>query len=240
MLHRRWGPGPGIMLGYLLARAGIEVLVIEKHADFLRDFRGDTIHPSTPEVIRELGLLEEFLKLPHQCLSTVRGRIAGSEIVLAEMKYLHTTSRFIANDAAVGLSELLRRARPPLSGFTGRSRKSTAPPRVSHEDHATGAGGAPETDIRKQKTSLADANHGTDHAAEANAHALHWPRRTSGTRENTRSVLREGRGSHMIVAEGDRAAIVHSGLTQVRFMSTLVRIMPKGGRPHAGFGGRKR
>ena len=55
-----------MMLGFLLARAGVEVVVLEKHPDFLRDFRGDTIHPSTLEVIRELGLLDEFLKLPHE------------------------------------------------------------------------------------------------------------------------------------------------------------------------------
>ena len=61
------GGGPaGMMLGLLLARAGIEVVVLEKHADFLRDFRGDTIHPSTLELMHELGLLEAFLKLPHQ------------------------------------------------------------------------------------------------------------------------------------------------------------------------------
>ena len=61
------GGGPaGMMLGFLLARAGVEVVVLEKHPDFLRDFRGDTIHPSTLEVIRELGLLDEFLKLPHE------------------------------------------------------------------------------------------------------------------------------------------------------------------------------
>ena len=60
------GGGPaGITLGYLLARAGVSVVVLEKHADFLRDFRGDTIHPSTLEMMHELGLLEEFLKLPH-------------------------------------------------------------------------------------------------------------------------------------------------------------------------------
>jgi 2-polyprenyl-6-methoxyphenol hydroxylase-like FAD-dependent oxidoreductase len=59
------GGGPaGMMTGYLLARAGVEVVVLEKHADFNRDFRGDTIHPSTLEVMHELGLLEEFLKLP--------------------------------------------------------------------------------------------------------------------------------------------------------------------------------
>lgn len=61
------GGGPaGLMLGYLLARAGVETVVLEKHADFLRDFRGDTIHPSTMELMAELGLLERFLELPHQ------------------------------------------------------------------------------------------------------------------------------------------------------------------------------
>ena len=64
------GGGPaGMMLGFLLARAGIDVIVLEKHADFLRDFRGDTIHPSTLELMHELGLLDEFLKLPHQEVS---------------------------------------------------------------------------------------------------------------------------------------------------------------------------
>jgi 2-polyprenyl-6-methoxyphenol hydroxylase-like FAD-dependent oxidoreductase len=71
------GGGPaGVMLGYVLARAGVEVLVFEKHQDFFRDFRGDTIHPSTLEIMYELGLLEELLRLPHQ---EVRGlkRISG-------------------------------------------------------------------------------------------------------------------------------------------------------------------
>ena len=75
------GGGPaGMMLGYLLARAGVKVLVLEKHGDFLRDFRGDTIHPSTLEVMHELGLLDEFLKLPHQKvyeLGSLRGQIRG-------------------------------------------------------------------------------------------------------------------------------------------------------------------
>ena len=75
------GGGPaGMMLGYLLARAGVEVVVLEKHGDFLRDFRGDTIHPSTLEVMHELGLLDEFLKLPHQKvyeLGSLRGQIRG-------------------------------------------------------------------------------------------------------------------------------------------------------------------
>jgi 2-polyprenyl-6-methoxyphenol hydroxylase-like FAD-dependent oxidoreductase len=65
------GSGPaGMMCGYLLARAGLDVTVLEKHADFLRDFRGDTVHPSTLEIMRELGLLEDFLKLPHTKIRT--------------------------------------------------------------------------------------------------------------------------------------------------------------------------
>jgi len=63
-----------MMLGLLLARADVEVLVLEKHADFLRDFRGDTIHPSTLELMYELGLLEEFLKLPHQRCKSLAGK----------------------------------------------------------------------------------------------------------------------------------------------------------------------
>jgi 2-polyprenyl-6-methoxyphenol hydroxylase-like FAD-dependent oxidoreductase len=91
------GGGPaGMMLGHLLARAGVEVLVLEKHGDFLRDFRGDTVHPSTLEIMHELGLLEEFLKRPHQEVNEVRARIGGEPIVLGDMSYLRTRCRFMA------------------------------------------------------------------------------------------------------------------------------------------------
>ena len=90
------GGGPaGMMLGFLLARAGIEVLVLEKHADFLRDFRGDTVHPSTLETMHELGLLEEFLKRPHQEVRQVRARIGNEEIVMGDMSHLPTRCRFM-------------------------------------------------------------------------------------------------------------------------------------------------
>jgi 2-polyprenyl-6-methoxyphenol hydroxylase-like FAD-dependent oxidoreductase len=85
-----------MMLGYLLARAGVEVLVLEKHADFLRDFRGDTIHPSTLETMHELGVLEDLLQRPHQKARLAHARIGGDEIVLADMAYLRTRCRFIA------------------------------------------------------------------------------------------------------------------------------------------------
>lgn len=90
------GGGPaGMMLGYLLARAGIDVLVLEKHADFLRDFRGDTVHASTLETMHELGLLEEFLERPHQEVRQVRGRIGRDDVLLGELSYLRTRCRFV-------------------------------------------------------------------------------------------------------------------------------------------------
>jgi 2-polyprenyl-6-methoxyphenol hydroxylase-like FAD-dependent oxidoreductase len=91
------GGGPaGMMLGYLLARAGIEVLVLEKHADFLRDFRGDTIHPSTLEIMHELGVLEELLKRPHQKVARARAQIGSDEVLLGDMTRLKTRCRFVA------------------------------------------------------------------------------------------------------------------------------------------------
>ena len=91
------GGGPaGMMLGFLLARAGIEVAVLEKHGDFLRDFRGDTIHPSTLELMNELGLLNEFLRLPHQEARTLTARFAGVEFTVADFTHLPTRCKFIA------------------------------------------------------------------------------------------------------------------------------------------------
>ena len=84
------------MLGYLLARAGVEVIVLEKHADFLRDFRGDTIHPSTLELMHELGLLEDFLKRPHTEVSQMMGQIGDETIPLADFSHLPTKCKFIA------------------------------------------------------------------------------------------------------------------------------------------------
>ncbi|HEY3910740.1 MAG TPA: FAD-dependent oxidoreductase [Stellaceae bacterium] len=91
------GGGPaGMMLGLLLARAGVAVLVLEKHADFLRDFRGDTIHPSTLEIMHELGLLEEFLRRPHQETRTLGAQIGDDFLEIADFTHLPTHCRFIA------------------------------------------------------------------------------------------------------------------------------------------------
>jgi 2-polyprenyl-6-methoxyphenol hydroxylase-like FAD-dependent oxidoreductase len=91
------GGGPaGMMLGYLFARAGVTVTVLEKHQDFFRDFRGDTVHPSTLDLLHELGLLEDFLKLPHQQLNSVGGIVGGLEFQVADFRHLPTHCKFIA------------------------------------------------------------------------------------------------------------------------------------------------
>jgi 2-polyprenyl-6-methoxyphenol hydroxylase-like FAD-dependent oxidoreductase len=91
------GGGPaGMMLGFLLARAGVDVVVLEKHADFLRDFRGDTIHPSTLELIHELGLLEEFLRRPHQQVRELAGQVGNNVFKIADFTHLPTHCKFLA------------------------------------------------------------------------------------------------------------------------------------------------
>ncbi len=90
------GGGPaGLMLGYLLARAGVDVIVLEKHLDFLRDFRGDTIHPSTLTVLDDLGLLDEFLKLPHDEVTELVGDVYGQSVTIADFTHLAAPRPFM-------------------------------------------------------------------------------------------------------------------------------------------------
>ena len=91
------GGGPaGMMLGYLLARAGVSVVVLEKHGDFLRDFRGDTIHPSTLELMHELGWLDEFLELPHQKVYELNAQVGETRLTIADFRHLPTRCGFVA------------------------------------------------------------------------------------------------------------------------------------------------
>jgi 2-polyprenyl-6-methoxyphenol hydroxylase-like FAD-dependent oxidoreductase len=91
------GGGPaGMMLGFLLARAGVDVCALEKHADFLRDFRGDTIHPSTLELMYELGILEDFLKRPHQEILELAGQVGKEMVTIADFRHLPTHCKFLA------------------------------------------------------------------------------------------------------------------------------------------------
>jgi 2-polyprenyl-6-methoxyphenol hydroxylase-like FAD-dependent oxidoreductase len=91
------GGGPaGMMLGFLLARAGVDVVILEKHADFFRDFRGDTVHPSTLELMHELGLLDEFLKVPHQKIERISAQIGAVRVPMADFTHLPTQCKFVA------------------------------------------------------------------------------------------------------------------------------------------------
>ncbi len=91
------GGGPaGMMLGFLLARAGVAVAVLEKHPDFLRDFRGDTVHPSTLELIYELGLIDEFLTLPHRKVDHFAIQIGDQKLEIVDLNHLPTHCKYIA------------------------------------------------------------------------------------------------------------------------------------------------
>src|SRR5579859_2659532 len=91
------GGGPaGMIAGFLLARAGIDVAVLEKHADFFRDFRGDTIHPSTLELMYELGILDKFLALPHDEVTELSGFVNDEPFKLVDLTHLPTRCKFVA------------------------------------------------------------------------------------------------------------------------------------------------
>ena len=123
------GGGPaGMMAGLLFARAGVRTLVLEKHADFFRDYRGDTVHPSTMEILSELGMLERFLERPHSRLSEARGTIVGVEYVLGDLSRLRTPAPFIAimpqwdfldffRDEAKAFPGFKLRMEAPVAGF---------------------------------------------------------------------------------------------------------------------------
>ena len=112
------GGGPaGMMLGLLLARLGIEVLVLEKHADFLRDFRGDTVHPSTLEVMHELGLLEDFLKLPHDEVATLYGQVGPTTLQVADFRHLPTRCKFVVLMPQWDFLDFLANAAKRYPGF---------------------------------------------------------------------------------------------------------------------------
>src|SRR5260370_7282505 len=112
------GGGPaGMMVGFLLARAGVRVMVFEKHADFLRDFRGGTIHPSTLELMHELGLLEEFLRVPHQEMPRLIAQFGDTSLPVADFTHLPTRCKFIAMMPQWDFLDFLARHGARYAGF---------------------------------------------------------------------------------------------------------------------------
>ena len=126
------GGGPaGVMTGFLLARAGISVKILEKHADFFRDFRGDTVHPSTMEILDQLGLLDRFLQRPHERVNRATIRIANREWTIGDLSHLRTAAPFIAmmpqwefldflRDQAVGFPGFALEMASEVTGFVER------------------------------------------------------------------------------------------------------------------------
>ena len=113
------GGGPaGMMCGLLLARAGVEVCVLEKHKDFLRDFRGDTVHPSTMEILHQLGMLERFLDRPHDRVDSGQIRIAGKDYTIADLSHLKTPAPFIAMMPQWDFLDFLRGEAEKFPGFS--------------------------------------------------------------------------------------------------------------------------
>lgn len=112
------GGGPaGVMAGLLFARAGVDVLVLEKHADFFRDFRGDTVHPSTMEVLDQLGLLGRFLERPHNRITRAGVRIAGCDYTIGDLAHLNTPAPFIAMMPQWDFLDFLRDEAEAFPGF---------------------------------------------------------------------------------------------------------------------------
>ena len=112
------GGGPaGMMAALLFARAGCDVLVLEKHADFFRDFRGDTVHPSTMEILDQLGMLESFLKRPHSELNSAELRIAGKQWTIGDLSHLDTSAPFIAMMPQWDFLDFLRDEAKAYPGF---------------------------------------------------------------------------------------------------------------------------
>ena len=107
-----------MMLGFLLARSGVQVVVLEKHGDFLRDFRGDTVHPSTLNVMDELGLLDDFLKLPHQELSRFSGQFGDERVAVADLSHLPVRAPFIAMMPQWDFLDFLAAQGKRYAGFT--------------------------------------------------------------------------------------------------------------------------
>ena len=112
------GGGPaGMMAGLLLARAGVDVLVLEKHADFFRDFRGDTVHPATMEILDQLGWLDEFLRLPHNRVDSAEFTWEDRTYSLADFSHLRTPAPFIAMMPQWDLLDFLRDKARAFPGF---------------------------------------------------------------------------------------------------------------------------
>lgn len=242
------GGGPaGMMAGLLLARAGVRVAVLEKHKDFLRDFRGDTIHPSTLEVMEELGLGEKFLALPHSKVERISGVIDGKSFGIADLRHLPTKHRYIAIMPQWDFLDFLAQAGKRYPGF-GLMMRTEATDLIEADGRVTGVRAtSPEGEIAitSDLVIAADGRHslmrersGFERETFGAPMDVLWfrlPRREDGDGEAVAG--RFGRGHMMvtidrgdywqcayIVPKGGDAAIRAKGLAA--FRASVVEIAP--------------
>jgi 2-polyprenyl-6-methoxyphenol hydroxylase-like FAD-dependent oxidoreductase len=158
------GGGPsGLMLGFLLARAGVDVVVLEKHGDFLRDFRGDTIHPSTLELMSELGLIDDFLKQPHRKVERLTGLVGDTQINVADFTSLPTAHKFVVLMPQWDFLNFLTRHGQRYAGF-GLMMKTEATELLEHGGRVIGLRAVKENapiEIRADLVVGADGRHST-------------------------------------------------------------------------------
>ena len=155
------GGGPaGMMAGLLLARAGVSTLVLEKHNDFLRDFRGDTVHPSTMEILSALGLLERFLMLPHHRIDQATMRYSGHDMKVGDLRFLKTPAPFIAMMPQWDFLDFLSREAQKFPAFALRM-NSDVRGFIESEGRVKGVILADETKIRARKLVIAADGRGS-------------------------------------------------------------------------------
>lgn len=150
------GGGPaGMMAGLLFARAGCDVQVLEKHADFFRDFRGDTVHPSTMEVLDQLGILDRFLKRPHNRLDRAELRLAGHDWTIGDLSHLDTPAPFIAMMPQWDFLDFLRDEARAFPGFHLRM-EAAVTAFIEEQGRIAGVRLADGTELRARLTIAAD------------------------------------------------------------------------------------
>ncbi|AKM07258.1 FAD-dependent oxidoreductase [Pelagerythrobacter marensis] len=150
------GGGPaGMMAGLLFARAGLQVTVLEKHADFFRDFRGDTVHPSTMELLHELGMLDRFLARPHDRLDHAEVRFAGRDYTVGDLSHLSVAAPFIAMMPQWEFLDFLRSEAAAFPGFRLRM-ESRADALVEEDGRVAGVRLAGGEELRARLTIMAD------------------------------------------------------------------------------------
>jgi 2-polyprenyl-6-methoxyphenol hydroxylase-like FAD-dependent oxidoreductase len=198
------------MLGFLLARAGIEVVVLEKHADFLRDFRGDTLHPSTLDIMHELGVLDELLKRPHRQLPRFTAQMGDAEIILADFSRLSTRCRFVALMPQWDFLDFLSAQGQRYPGFHLRMQTEVTG-LIEHDGRVIGVsarGGQGSFEVRADLTIGADGRHSVvRHASGLQVRDLGSPidvlwMRLSRNAGDPQEILRFNRGR--ILATFDR------------------------------------